>query len=55
MLKTHMVDDVNLLKFVAEQLFGKAMQPVGNPDGGRLPRKPRCITEATTVTLVTIV
>ena len=28
MLKTHMVDDMNLLKFVAEQLFGKAPQPI---------------------------
>lgn len=36
MLKTHMVEDMNLLKFVAEQLFGRAMQPVGNPDGGPL-------------------
>ena len=33
LLKTHMVDDMNLLKFVAEQLFGKAIQPVGKPDG----------------------
>jgi len=33
MLKTHMVDDMNLLKFVAEQLFGKAPQPIsGDPD-----------------------
>jgi hypothetical protein len=36
LLKTHMVEDMNVLKFVAEQLFGKAMQPVGNPDGGPL-------------------
>jgi hypothetical protein len=28
LLKTHMVDDMNVLKFVAEQLFGKAMQPI---------------------------
>lgn len=36
LLKIHMVEDMNVLKFVAEQLFGKAIQPVGNPDGGPL-------------------
>ena len=34
MLKTRMVDDMNLLKFVAEQLFGKAAQTISGPDGG---------------------
>lgn len=32
MLKTHMVDDMVLLKFVAEQLFGKAPQSVHTED-----------------------
>ncbi len=31
-----MVEDMNVLKFVAAQLFGKAMQPVDNPDGSSL-------------------
>lgn len=34
MLKTHMVDDMNLLRFVAEQIFGKAAQTISGPDGG---------------------
>lgn len=36
MLKTHMVDDMQLLKFVSEQIFGKATQNVEmtGADGG---------------------
>jgi len=34
MLKTHMVDDMQLLKFVAEQIFGKAPQSLDLTSGG---------------------
>jgi len=38
MLKTHMAEDMTVLKFVAEQLFGKAPQQleIGGPDGAPL-------------------
>jgi hypothetical protein len=38
MIKTHMVDDMNLLKFAAEQIFGKAPQQMelSGPEGAPL-------------------
>lgn len=37
MIKTHMVDDMTLLKFVAEQIFGKAVQPISGDPIDRTP------------------
>jgi len=35
-LKQSAKTDPNIKKFVAEQIFGKAMQPIGNDDGNPL-------------------
>lgn len=32
-LKEKAKTDTNIMKFVAEQVFGKAVQPIGNDDG----------------------
>lgn len=37
MIKTHMVDDMTLLKFAAEQIFGKAVQPISGDPIDRTP------------------
>ncbi len=34
MIKTHMVDDMQLLKFAAEMIFGKPSQALTGEDGG---------------------
>ncbi len=34
MIKTHMVDDLKLLQFAAEMLFGKPSQAITGEDGG---------------------
>ena len=36
MIKTHMVDDMRLLQFAAEQIFGKAPQTLETPDGEKV-------------------
>lgn len=36
MIKTHMVDDMRLLQFAAEQIFGKAPQTLETPDGQKV-------------------
>lgn len=36
MIKTHMVDDMQLLKFAAEMIFGKPSQAITGADGGAI-------------------
>lgn len=37
LVKTHMVEDMTILKFVGEQIFGKAVQPISGDPVDRTP------------------
>jgi hypothetical protein len=37
LVKTHMVEDMTILRFVGEQIFGKAVQPISGDPVDRTP------------------